>query len=68
MSFQENKHGDNKDDKNRIISSVDTTGAVFVPPSASIPATINKSATGVVTSVHGVVPGTTVVFDNQITQ
>jgi hypothetical protein len=47
------------------IGLVDTTGAVFQHPSATVSATIAKSATGVVTSVRGVVPGTSVIFESQ---
>jgi hypothetical protein len=65
MSFKENKHQDNTDPTNKIISVVDTTGQSVPQASAGIPAVIATSATGAVISVHGVVPGTSVVFDSQ---
>ena len=62
---KENKHNDNTDPGNKIISVVDTTGQSGSNPSSAIPATVAKSSVGEIVSVHGVVPGTTIVFDNQ---
>jgi hypothetical protein len=63
---KENKHGDVNDPNNKIIAVVDTTGQSVPQASAGIPAAIAKSSVGQVISVHGVVPGTSVIFDNQL--
>lgn len=63
-----NKHGDVSDPGGKIIGAVDTTGQSVANPSSAIPATVAKSSVGETVSVHGVVPGTTIVFDNQRTK
>jgi hypothetical protein len=59
-----NKHVDITDPNSVIIAKLDTTGAVSLPQFAGIPAVAAKGATGQIISVHGVVPGTTVIFEN----
>lgn len=63
---KENTHSNVTDPSGKTIAVVDTTGQSVSQPSAGIPASVAKSSTGQVVSVHGVVPGTSVVFDSQI--